>query len=507
VRRRTFSLLALVAVAAVPRPAQDPFPQLVVRELSVFDPGMSAEAWLRAHPSDSVVSFVDSLTRDTQTWCLRATASFTLPDGRPAKRIAYFFPPSPPADLALPTATGRALQQQGCRLGGIWIEAPATATDTALAGQVRSALAQKLGAEAPQPDSLFGRPITQRLRESQTARGNDLRLFDAGLSGSSWWRVVGVWRRDSITTITTYDVGLPPSGGHRLLALTMAGRAHFGAGLADTQDIVTVRRDSARVAALLLTAGVDAPLASGARSLWGQALAWYGGRGGAPTPPPASAVLPVLRGLVSAARTLGRTQRAAALLAADMTLGARGIENSMAGDSDGAARRVLTGLGATFVHSELEASYNYTHSWLTAARAADPNGEAARLAIILQLERGFNENGICGGGGDAFRRVATVGESLLTHLPDSLAAEVHLLVAQSYGDIVELAFNSDMAEYFDREKYAAEAGSARARAIAHYRHGLARDHSSPIARASWLEAWRLLAGLPPGTTHFACVYD
>ena len=189
------------------------------------------------------------------------------------------------------------------------------------------------------------------------------------------------------------------------------------------------------------------------------------------------------------------------------SLGAHGVENSVASDSDSTARRVLKDLGAEFVHSELGGSYDYTHSWLSAARDADPKGEVARLATILQLERGFNDNGMCGGGADAFRRVAAVGETLLAHLPDSLAAEVHLLVARSYADIVELASNADMAEYFDPQEYVGEAASARARAIAHYRRGLALDRSSPMARASWREAWRLLAGLPPGTTHFACVYD
>jgi hypothetical protein len=31
--------------------------------------------------------------------------------------------------------------------------------------------------------------------------------------------------------------------------------------------------------------------------------------------------------------------------------------------------------------------------------------------------------------------------------------------------------------------------------------------STPEARWAWLEAWRLIAGLPPTTTHFFCVYD
>lgn len=51
------------------------------------------------------------------------------------------------------------------------------------------------------------------------------------------------------------------------------------------------------------------------------------------------------------------------------------------------------------------------------------------------------------------------------------------------------------------------ATNSRRRAIAHYRAGLALDRSSPAARAAWLAAWRLTAGVPPSTTHFFCVYD
>ena len=507
-RRQALALAALIVVAPAARGTQDSFPDLVIRELSAFEPGMSAEAWLRTHPADSMVSFVDSLTRDTRTWCVRAVAPFTLSNGRRATRIAYFFPPPPPADLALPTApVGPALQRQGCRLGGIWMGMPGTAADTVLAGQLRSALTKSLGAEAPPPDSLFGRPIPERFRRYVLERGMDLRLGDTGLWGSASWRLVGVWRHDSVETLSAYDAETGGRAGG-MIALSMAGRDHFAPDRSGSaEEAGTLRRDSARVAALLRIAGVDAPLAAGVRGLLGRALAWYGGRGEPSEPPRAASVLPVLHGLVTAARTFDVRRRSAALLAADMTLGAAGVGNIVSSDSDSTARRVLGDLGAQFVHSELRGGYNYTHSWLSAARDADPTGEVARLATILQLERGFNDNGMCGGGMEAFRTVTAVGESLLTHLPDSLAAEVHLLVARSYADVVELASNSDMGEYFDSPKYQREAMSARASAIAHYRRGLVLDPSSPLARASWREAWRLLAGLPPGTTHFACVYD
>jgi len=62
-------------------------------------------------------------------------------------------------------------------------------------------------------------------------------------------------------------------------------------------------------------------------------------------------------------------------------------------------------------------------------------------------------------------------------------------------------------DYADSAAYTAGAPAARRSAIAHYRQALALDRSSPEAREAWLEGWRLLAGLPPTTTHFFCVYD
>jgi hypothetical protein len=44
----------------------------------------------------------------------------------------------------------------------------------------------------------------------------------------------------------------------------------------------------------------------------------------------------------------------------------------------------------------------------------------------------------------------------------------------------------------------------RRNAIAHFRAFLAENPNAPEAPAAWREAWRLLVGLPPSPTHFAC---
>ncbi|MGH7699741.1 MAG: hypothetical protein ACREMJ_04365 [Gemmatimonadales bacterium] len=92
----------------------------------------------------------------------------------------------------------------------------------------------------------------------------------------------------------------------------------------------------------------------------------------------------------------------------------------------------------------------------------DPTGPTGELAMLEPLERGFDLTGMCGGGIDE-------------------------VVARG--------------EPFPR------APEARRKAIAYYRQAFALDRTSGRARRAWTEAWRLVAGLPPGRTHFFCVYD
>lgn len=171
------------------------------------------------------------------------------------------------------------------------------------------------------------------------------------------------------------------------------------------------------------------------------------------------------------------------------------------------ARIAYEQLGAVFARDELGGGFNYTHNWLDEALRLDPRGRVGRLATLALLRSGFNETGMCGGGSEAFRRVIATGEQVLAgDLDSATAGEVHRLVGDAYADIVALAAG-DGGGYADSTAYLAEAPAARSSAIAHYRKALAVERVSPEARASWLEVWRLIAGLPPTTTHFFCVYD
>jgi len=218
-------------------------------------------------------------------------------------------------------------------------------------------------------------------------------------------------------------------------------------------------------------------------------------------------VLPVLHDWITASDALDAPHRAAALLAADQVLGSEAVVFVLGQDDADPARRALSALGAQFVHDELNRSENYAHSWLDEARRLDSAGRAGQLATLALLRLGFNETDMCGGGKDASQRVSAAGEELLRSVTDAaVSAEVHVLAGDGYADIVALAAGAG-STYADSSAHTAAAPEARRRAIRHYRQGIALDRRSPDALNAWVEAWRLLAGLPPTSTYFFCVYD
>jgi hypothetical protein len=222
-----------------------------------------------------------------------------------------------------------------------------------------------------------------------------------------------------------------------------------------------------------------------------------------------------VRGGRAAPAGLRRGRRAAALLAADRALVAAAPAigtDDLAADSAVAA--AIGKLGARYVFSPLGGAFVYGGNWLRQARALDARGPAGALALLLQIESGFAEP-LCGGpdsAGENFRVVRAQGERYLAGgaRDDAARARVELAVADAYRDVVALA--SGASEYADSTSYLADAATARRRAVAHYRRFLALSRAagqagSPRARRAWLEAWRLLAGLPPAGLRFYCVYD
>ena len=224
----------------------------------------------------------------------------------------------------------------------------------------------------------------------------------------------------------------------------------------------------------------------------------------APGPESPRQIAADVRQWLEAAAARPPAQRAAALLAADFVLGSERLRwGSVSNDS--VIRAELAPLGATFVYAPLGATWGYGHGLLGAALAIDSTGPVADLALLGQLHRGFDLSGTCAGGAEAFRRVIAAGEPFVARLEGRDRARVHVMLGDAYGDIVGLA--DGITRHREASSYAAEAGAARAKAIAHYRAGLAGERESPTAGEVWTKAWRLLAGLPPLELRYFCIYD
>jgi len=77
----------------------------------------------------------------------------------------------------------------------------------------------------------------------------------------------------------------------------------------------------------------------------------------------------------------------------------------------------------------------------------------------------------------------------------------HLIIARAYSAKLLLTYPGIDLDGANRPT---DPAALRRNAIAHYRSFLAENPKAPDAGIAWREAWRLLAGLPPSPTHFAC---
>lgn len=503
---------AILVALQVGPPIGRPFAERALAELAALRPAVTATAWLATHRGDEFFVFRrDSIREGHKSWCARAGQSGRVSDGTRMVRYAYFYPPEPPPSRVLPAASGPNLIREQCVLGTVWVEARAidSATGSALAGSVRDALTVAYGPVRAGQGLFRGRVLPDSVRRALSRLpGADAMLMGLHYFGAAGWRIPGRWEADSTVIVSAFDRGFDrrQSGG-RVLAFAFLPIAKLGSVGEDLDRGEAVER---RIAALALEAarlsGLDTTKTGRLLGILAEADSAYHERGSTNPKTLDSVAVVVIRDWTMGARSLAPSRRAAALLAADQVLGSGAMLYVRAQRQD-TSRVAYEQLGAVFVRDELGGGYNYAHNWLDQALTLDANGPVGRLATLALLRSGFNETGMCGGGSEAFRRVITAGERLLAgDLDTATAAEVHRLVGDAYGDIVALAAG-DGSGYADSTDYLAEAPAARVKAITHYRTALALDHISPEARSAWLEAWRLIAGLPPTTTHFFCVYD
>ncbi|HEX8903619.1 MAG TPA: hypothetical protein VF771_02115, partial [Longimicrobiaceae bacterium] len=93
-----------------------------------------------------------------------------------------------------------------------------------------------------------------------------------------------------------------------------------------------------------------------------------------------------------------------------------------------------------------------------------------------------------------FHAAVQAGEDLARSTTDrSLAARLHLALADTYADLIALSYGPEGSDDLD----VPEPSGLRTRAAEHYRAALALEPALPDARRAWGNAWRLLAGLVP----------
>jgi hypothetical protein len=219
-----------------------------------------------------------------------------------------------------------------------------------------------------------------------------------------------------------------------------------------------------------------------------------------------TSLLPLLEEWLAQLKTLPADRRAAGLLAADRLVLAAQTARQMARWSLGKEPSPFEKLGAEFFpEAQADGYYVYAGNWAEQARSLDPNGVVGQMAIIGSMARGSCD---LSGPDDPSRRVILEGERLLSKGLDApTAAQVHLMVGDAYSDFVALVrqgLNAQGAR--DPDKYRAEAEIDRAKALEHYRAGLAVDNASQNAQDAWRQAWRLLAGVQP-EERYVCFDD
>lgn len=472
-------ILAVLLGAMAQAQQAAPVSKAIADEVSMVRPGTTPGEWQAEHPSEKIEIYNGpALVNDTHTWCARAVVQRES-GGRTWTRAVYFYDPKPPADDALPPAGMPAprVRETMCRLGMEWIEVPESDGEAGakLAGEVEGALGSRYGAgETPKMAEGFG---------------------SAGWVGVKQWRV-----GDGLLTVAYDQLG---GKGRRMLARLAYPNSDAIHDLAREMEESRAEHASEREA--IVERVREAQLPGGPTSAMVSLLEnhdYFSGTG----LPSEVQVVDAFRGWLGAAAEAGAAQRAMALLAADRVLDFLDHNGVPLGDS---GRAQMKALGAEYVNNELAGGLVYAHSLLKRAAAIAPAGPVSDQVLLLEMERGFDESGMCSAGAEEFSPVIQKGEGLLAiarSLPTSTLASVHFMVADAYATIVWLAKPSN-SDYHDPKQYQAAAPNAREKALEHYREAFQVEHGTMRAQKAWTTAFRLAAGLAPSEARYFCVYD
>jgi len=461
-------------------PANIAIARQIASEISQVKAAATSADWLREHPDDKLETFNGrQLVNDTSDWCVRTFARHESTTGRTWIRYAYFYDPQPPPTgvLPVPGASSSEILATTCQLGLIWVE-------------------------IQESNPIIGMKLTEDIEAelaSHYGPGSTSQL--AGGFGSAGWTQTQQWRLNGAVLTVAHD----QFGGesHRVLvrlAFPNSDAIHDTGKETEQSraDMIAERDELVR-----RVKGVGLPTEPTTEMA---ALLEEPDYFGEKNLPGGNRVAVTLRKWLEAAKSRPAGQEAMALLAADRVLDFLDHNGVLI---EAPARGQMKDLGVSYVHNELAGSDVYTHGLLKQAKALAPPGPATDEVLLLQMERGFDETGMCSAGPEEFAQVIRQGESLLAgarSLPTSTLSSLHFMVGDAYATIVWLATTAD-SEYHDPKKYQPEAESARAKALEHYRAALSLERGTARAQKAWKQAWRLAAGLPPTGERYYCVYD
>ena len=457
------------------------FVQQVVREIAEVKGGTTPAEWLRAHSDERLQMFNGSQeANDTHQWCSRTVVAHPAATGHAWTRSVYFYDPQPPPDDALPVpeASARQLLETTCQLGLLWINIPDgnPAIGIKLSEDIQAALTAQYGPGSIAPQ------------------------FGPGGFGSVYWTAVRQWHVDDAVLTVAYDrFEAKPHRTLVRLALANSDAIHDLNREID-QSHKDLRTKVNELVRKVKEAGMPEPETTGMTALV-EKPDYFSGQ----NRPSDSEVVARFRNWITAAELLPAGQHSIALVAADRVLDFLSHNGKPLGE---AARAAMKSLGADYVHDELAGAEVYAHGLLKKAKALAPPGPSADEVLLYQMERGFDEDGMCSAGPEEFQQVIQEGESLLAGaraLPSPTLSSLHFMVGDAYATIVWLAKSAD--GYHHPKEYQQMAKSARVKALEHYRAALNLEHGTDRAHKTWKEAWRLAAGLPPAYGRYFCVYD
>jgi hypothetical protein len=485
--RRLLLTIVAVAVLSVAVCAQTAassdvaFAQQVAREITEMKGGTTPAEWLQAHADERLQMFNGpQFANDTEQWCARTVVTHSATTGRAWTRSVYFYDPQAPSDDALPApgASGKEVLETTCQLGLMWIDIPEAnpAVGIKLSEDIQAALGSKYGS-------------------SSNPR------FGPGGFGSAGWTAVQQWRVDGSVLTVAYDQFKGQA--HRtLVRLAFANSDAIHDIVKETEQAhVDLVAEIDELVRRVKEAGMPAKATNEMNALL-EKPDYFSGR----NLPYDTQVVTAFRDWVTAAESRPAGQHAVTLVAADRVLDFLNHSGVPMGE---AARTEMKSLGANFVHDELAGGDVYAHGLLKEAKALAPAGPSADEVLLFQMERGFDETGMCSAGAEEFSQVIQRGESLLAGaraLPTATLSSLHFMVGDAYATIVWLA-KATNSEYHDPKKYQPIAESARAKALEHYRAAFYLERGTARAQKAWKEAWQLAAGLPPTSGRYFCVYD